>query len=390
MQSQIDKVQQHWFLLESDFITAISKENISLLPGALARVDYLLGVVPKDLLEECRKGEEEALWSLHSFLHDNGWWVRACNLKTTPADKMGNRFSSGDPLNLFLHSYEHLIHPKTRQLAFEGDLEGIRMALNQIHYGSLPSKSKGKRVEASQGKAKGQASHTQSQVLKDFILGFKHLIEPSVFSDAMANNEKALSLALGQIHHKTLPENSVSQKSFKDTLLSKPLPTSSPQKSSKPFKHVGALPAKGPFSIFFTGFDEKVNAAQLWQLFKRAGAIKDIILPRKRDKYGNRFGFVVTTLRDEASKIINSLNGSCIGSSSLYLCFAKHSSFNSSKHHIHSTNSKLQPETQAPQTMSNLPKEPQERVQKPVFTPVPKAELREPSSNMRRSSEDFV
>ena len=37
LQKQLDKVYQHWFLLENDdYVTALQKGNISLLPGALA------------------------------------------------------------------------------------------------------------------------------------------------------------------------------------------------------------------------------------------------------------------------------------------------------------------------------------------------------------------
>lgn len=53
--------------------------------------------------------------------------------------------------------------------------------------------------------------------------------------------------------------------------------------------------------------------------------MKDIILPRKRDRYGNRIGFLITGSRDEGQKIITKLNGSRLGSSTLYLGQAKKS-----------------------------------------------------------------
>lgn len=48
---------------------------------------------------------------------------------------------------------------------------------------------------------------THNEIAKGFIRGYKHLIEPSVFKDAIMNDEKILSLVLGQIHYKTLPIN---------------------------------------------------------------------------------------------------------------------------------------------------------------------------------------
>lgn len=40
--------------------------------------------------------------------------------------------------------------------------------------------------------------------IRDFLLSFEDTIELSVFLDALNGRDNALSLALGQIHHKTL------------------------------------------------------------------------------------------------------------------------------------------------------------------------------------------
>ncbi|KAL1802583.1 hypothetical protein ACET3Z_031230 [Daucus carota] len=225
------------------------------------------------------------------------------------------------------------------------------MALNQIHYGSLKSgtSGKGKRYKASTrspGAPARQHSLSQSQIARDFILGFQHLIEPSVFVDAMANNEKALSLALGQIHHKTLPETTAPNKSFRDTLLSNPVRQSpSPPKGAKPRLQIGDNQPKGPISIFFTGFDESVRAASLWQLFKQAGAVQDIILPKRRDKFGNRIGFIVAKNGGEATKIISKLNGHCMGKSTLYLALAKNPNKSSPQVSHHRVSQPIAPHT---------------------------------------------
>ncbi|WOG92472.1 hypothetical protein DCAR_0311741 [Daucus carota subsp. sativus] len=208
-------------------------------------------------------------------------------------------------------------------------MQGIMKAFvwrsNQIYYGSLQGACRGK-GEKPKYEPKPTVWQLQSKlssqtgIMKEFILGFKHLIEPSVFIDAMNNNEKALSLAVGQIHHKTLPEDT---KSFKEAVLSPP-PTQAPKflqvKQNLPPR---TSPIRGPCSIFFTGIDDVVNVATLWQLFKKAGAIKDIIMPRKRDKFGNRFGFVVAQNEREAEKIIGHLNGRNQGRNTLYLAKTK-------------------------------------------------------------------
>lgn len=43
----------------------------------------------------------------------------------------------------------------------------------------------------------------------------------------------------------------------------------------------------------------------LWEFFKSCGKIKDIILPRKRDRNGKRFGFIKVANEDEVGLIIN-------------------------------------------------------------------------------------
>ncbi|KAL1804973.1 hypothetical protein ACET3Z_028041 [Daucus carota] len=117
-------------------VAVINNGNHILLPMAEARVDFLLGVVSRELLEEGVKGEEEALWSIHEFLYNNGWWEKASNLVIERNDYEGAS-TTMDPLLLFLSAYEHLIHPNTRVEALQGQREAVRTALNQIHYGSI-------------------------------------------------------------------------------------------------------------------------------------------------------------------------------------------------------------------------------------------------------------
>ncbi|KAL1815910.1 hypothetical protein ACET3Z_018484 [Daucus carota] len=162
----------------------------------------------------------------------------------------------------------------------------------------------------------------------------------------MANDEKALSLALGQIHHKTLPETAAPNKSFRDTLLSNTVrQPPSPPKGAKPRLQIGENQPKGPISIFFTGFDESVRAASLWQMFKQAGATQDIILPKRRDKFGNRIGFIVAKNGGEAFKIISKLNGHCMGKSTLYLALAKNTNKSSPQVTHHRVSQPIAPHT---------------------------------------------
>lgn len=62
----------------------------------------------------------------------------------------------------------------------------------------------------------------------------------------------------------------------------------------------------GPKStIFISKIPIDTTAKELWELFNGCGKVFDIILPRKRDKYNNRYGFVKTSNEEEAGKMIS-------------------------------------------------------------------------------------
>lgn len=318
------EVLRYWFLLDRDMVDAIEKGNSSLVPVALAQANYLKKVIKPQLLEEGLKGEEEALWSIHRFLHNNGWWERARNLVIA---KEPEEVNATDPVYDFLKGNNHFVDPNTMGRALKGERECIRRALNQIHYGSL------RLLRFNGGLTPGKLSNEdinfknkdQSNIIKDFLNSYSHLIEPSVLHEALKNDEKALALALGQIHHKTLPSQPPKgrdEMTFKDALLS---PTKFGMKTS-PFEGSRSPSPKGQIlskTVFFTGFDNLTHARDLWKLFKQETKVIDIILPRKRDRYGNRVGFLKTMNSEEAIKVVKKLNGYSFGKGHLYLALAK-------------------------------------------------------------------
>ena len=341
LKSEMEKVLSHWFLLESDWIEAIQKGNHELLPAASARVDFLIKQVHPDLLVEGLKGDEDALWSILQSLYNNGSWERARNLVISGTHRSSNKDSD---LLAFIENNKHLVHPNTYPRAREGDLESTRMALNQIHYGSLSLINK---------KAnKDPKMQDQERIIASFLKNQSKLVEPSVLRDALAGDDKAVSMALGQIHHHSLSLNSDRPKSpYKEALLqspkahsgnletarkeyapegykdrvskvSPPPRTSPPRSGNSANRGVGHKYAN---SIFFTGMSSETRVVDIWQHFKKAGRIRDIILPRKRDRFGNRIGFAITHSESEAEGIIRSLQGSKIGSNKLYLALAKNS-----------------------------------------------------------------
>jgi hypothetical protein len=49
---------------------------------------------------------------------------------------------------------------------------------------------------------------------------------------------------------------------------------------------------KDTTSFFFTNFLEEAQVVELWSLFAKHGRVGEVYVPNKRDKHGNRFGFV--------------------------------------------------------------------------------------------------
>lgn len=57
-------------------------------------------------------------------------------------------------------------------------------------------------------------------------------------------------------------------------------------------------------TIFVSYLPENALLKDLWSFFKKLGSIKDIILPKKKDKYGRRFGFIKARSREEAANVL--------------------------------------------------------------------------------------
>lgn len=128
----------------------------------------------------------------------------------------------------------------------------------------------------------------QSSIIKEFIRGKKHLLEAEVAVEVARGNDKEISHALGLIHHRSSqgPENA--KKTYIEAILS--------SKPSIPKKIIAleCYKEKGPrVSKFFSGFLEDTQVKELYRLLKREANIRDIILPKRRDKRNKRYGFIV-------------------------------------------------------------------------------------------------
>ena len=148
----------------------------------------------------------------------------------------------------------------------------------------------------------------------------QYLIEPSIFHEAMLRNEKAISSALGVIHHKSLdcclPPSSIggeikNGKSYKEalpesTFLNKPEVVFLLQSGQKKGAKVNSPgPSK---TLFLYRFSENTKVEDMWGSLKREERVLDIVLPKKKDRFGKIYGFVVMKNAEEASSLLRKCN----------------------------------------------------------------------------------
>ena len=305
---QSQRVFEHWFLLENEMVDAIRKGNSKLIRTALVRVDYLLKVSPPTLITECLQGDEEALWGLHRFLHNNGWWVKAMNLKLQDVDlaEMAN-LDTEKITREFIWANRHLVHPNTLIQDLTRDNDAVRMALNQIHYGSI----RARRCSLKSGKKPVEetpAISTEEKLIPDtgnfclkvatinFIFANKSVVDKTTIQGVVYNSDKAISDALLQIHEASLKGATKSGQSYKESLLASPTKLHPPppkRVNSRPVSKEGGGAGKGKKrDIFFTGFKDDISYVDLWRGFKKLGRIKDVILPVNKDRSRRKYGFI--------------------------------------------------------------------------------------------------
>ena len=117
-------------------MNAISKGNFSLLDLARETINFLKPKIDLSLLEEGLKGEEDALCEIHRQLLNSGLWFKAANLKIRKETSQDLPSLDEKETLRFIEANNHLVHPNTLKILIK-DNESVRMALNQIHYGSL-------------------------------------------------------------------------------------------------------------------------------------------------------------------------------------------------------------------------------------------------------------
>lgn len=81
--------------------------------------------------------------------------------------------------------------------------------------------------------------------------------------------------------------------------------------------------SKATKTVFVSNIPIQALAKNLRSFFKKFGNILDITLPRKLDKFGNRYGFVKLRSIFEASNLIQNSKGASFEGCKLKLDYAR-------------------------------------------------------------------
>ncbi|KAL1831177.1 hypothetical protein ACET3Z_000828 [Daucus carota] len=162
----------------------------------------------------------------------------------------------------------------------------------------------------------------EDKLVKNFIWAHTKWVEKRVLEQLNVGDAKAVQEALEQIHAKSLLEgNGGKKQTYNDVLtgatggkISEKQEYSSQSKGEDEWQQVTHKRRSGPkrdkipsdvFTIFLHNIPDLATGKQVWELFQNCGKILDIILPKKRDAKGKRYGFVHTSSELEAGAIIS-------------------------------------------------------------------------------------
>jgi hypothetical protein len=98
-------------------------------------------------------------------------------------------------------------------------------------------------------------------------------------------------------------------------------------------------------SFFFTNFPEETLAVDLWKLFARFGRVGEVFIPKKLNRWGERFGFVKYMEVKEVAELSRRLGDVWVGTYKLRVNLSRFAKGSSST-----------PQTSVPQTGNHIPK----------------------------------
>ncbi|KAL1826457.1 hypothetical protein ACET3Z_004869 [Daucus carota] len=326
-------VGSYGFLLENDMLKALGKKNMKLLAPAIARINFLSMKVNKSSLLKASRGDEDAIIEILTYLMNEGWWDRAQKLKLKDfgldIGVSEARISASEKMiQDFIQTNRELVHPNVLKMVAKKDAEGVHMALNHIHYGSLGKRRLVKEhkkaahefcselrkdLPGSEADENHKTSRDSKELVMKFIFSHADKVEEQIMQKVAYNNDRAISEALSQIHAKSLEAspgvNKAESPTFSDIVKA------DSKSSEQKFVPVIGSDKRTEFrweSLFFTGFDG-VPVVDIWKGVKRVARIKDIVIPAKLDRNSKKFGFIKPVSENDANLLLKTSNQLRIG-----------------------------------------------------------------------------
>ncbi|WOH04087.1 hypothetical protein DCAR_0623493 [Daucus carota subsp. sativus] len=176
--------------------------------------------------------------------------------------------------------YKDLVHPNVVKMVQKGDREGIKMALNHIHYNSL------------------RESRT--------IRNMKAMLGNNKEEDKLKN--QGVDMHDGK-----------SKLNFKNALVYQGGQKQWVQKEKQESVNKSA---KSGSTVFVHNLSVNTSKLEIWKFMRKWGRIQDCITPVKRDKWGKRYGFVKLQTTNEAENFIKGINGKMLVGNTIRAQFA--------------------------------------------------------------------
>lgn len=310
-------------------LSAIQRGNLKMLDLARLRIRFFAEHFPREQFLDAVNGSEQAIIAIKTDLLNSGSWIRANNLKSKDLES-GARREKAEELHRvtldFINAHRDLVHPNTLRQDLDSDNDAVRMALNQIHYGSLRLR-RSKPIPKANSQSRTQDPQDIKEGIINFIFAHRKAVSDKIMQGVVYNLDSAISEALNQIHSHSLSRRQVSPPavplahSYKESLIN-PTPVARAFRTPPPRSKPQPMVEKRR-DLYFTGISDEASLEDLWKAFKQRGRVRDIAVPHKRDRLNRKFGFLKLFSSIDAEIFLNPSNPIFVKDRRIILDWAK-------------------------------------------------------------------
>lgn len=291
-------------------------------------------------------GDDGSIYKAGSgaFQVDEVWWNHRFKSLEENRKICGKRFKNWDRQKLnYYGEGDRYLEGQHKERVIDHNSKGeVRLRFrDDSPWNDLKEKKLLREVLLMQKEMKRQdKTNRMEELTKSFIRGNNKWVDEKVWQEVLQGRDGAITEALQQIHMHSLRSNPLAKEkeSYKDILMSvhKQDMKAERRQDEKDFKRKetekeAGYPDRRPkrnkefenHMVFVYNIPENAQLKELWTIFKKAGSIKDLILPQKRDKYNRRSGFIKTGDNSTVRNLIRVFNGTVIRHSTIGVFYAR-------------------------------------------------------------------